>query len=106
MLALAGFGAILAGTGIGWGIGEAHAGPGSDYAADNAARICLTLDRFPSIAGITGIGQAIVNEGYLSFYDAGEAVGVSIAAVCPWHQPLMNRFIAMYAHNTTPVVKR
>lgn len=96
LLALTAFGAILSATGIGWAT-DARADVGTDYAADNAVAICKTLDAYPSIGGIMGIGQAIVNEGYLSFFDAGRAIGVSIAVVCPWHQPLMDRFIATYA---------
>jgi hypothetical protein len=89
-------GAVLAGTGIGWAT-DARADAGTDYAAGNAARICATLDAYPTLNGIMGVGQAIVNEGYMSFYDAGRAIAVSIAVVCPQHQPLMERFIALYA---------
>jgi hypothetical protein len=97
LLALMAFGAILAGTGVGWGVSEAHADAGTDYAADHAATICSVLDQYPTIGGIAGIGQAIVEEGELSFREAGEAIGVSVAVVCPWHQPIVDAFIARYA---------
>jgi hypothetical protein len=58
-------GAVLAGTGIGWAT-DARADAGTDYAAGNAARICATLDAYPTLNGIMGVGQAIVNEGYMS----------------------------------------
>lgn len=104
LLALTAFGAILSGTGLGWAT-DARADAGTDYAALNAGRICATLDQFPSITGVAGIGKAIVDEGYLSYYEAGRAIGVSVAVVCPWHQPVLDRFIAANAA-AQPVVKR
>lgn len=101
-LSAAAFAAILAGTGIGWGAGIAKADPGADYAADHAAAICITLDAFPSFAGIEGIAQAIVQQGYLSYWDAGRAIGVSVGFVCPEHSALVKAYAATYA----PVQKR
>lgn len=97
LLACVGAGGVLAATGIGWGIGEARADAGYDYATHNAAAICLTLDKYPSFAGIEGVAQAIVNEGLLSFWDAGRAIRVSVDNVCPVHDGLLDAYSATYA---------
>lgn len=72
---------------------QADADPALDYASLYAGAVCSTLDEYPSIAGVTGIGQAIHEDG-LSFYDAGRAVGIAVAVECPRHQPLLDAFVA------------
>jgi len=99
LLVLTAFVALIAGAGA----GVARADAGADYAATNAAAICLTLDQFPTFAGIEGIATAIVQEGYLSFYDAGRAIRVSVDNVCPEHTGLINLFSNTYAPSTQPV---
>lgn len=64
-----------------------------EYAQDNAWRICLVLDDYPSFAGITGIGEAIHEEG-LSYYDAGQAIALSVYGVCPEHTGLIKAYAA------------
>lgn len=61
----------------------------------HAVPVCMTLDDYPSFAGITGIGEAIADEGY-SLEQAGEIIAESIINVCPHHTALMRRFIARY----------
>lgn len=90
------FGWVLAATGFFWAT-EAKADAGTDYAANNAAAICITLDSFPSFAGIEGIAQSIVSDGYLSYFDAGRAIRVSVDYVCPEHRGLVNAYSARYA---------
>ena len=89
--------AVLAGAGVGYAT-DAHADAGAEYAATHAAAVCLTLDQFPSFAGIEGIAQAIVNDdGYMSFFDAGRAIRVSVDYVCPEHTNLLDAYAAVYA---------
>lgn len=71
-----------------------------DYTDDHAAAVCLTLDRYPTIAGIQGIGLAIVKDG-LTYREAGQVIGMSVLQVCPSHTPELNAFIAMYANAGT-----
>lgn len=69
----------------------------AEYAAQNAGAICATLDAYPSVGGVAGIAQAIVNSGYLSFYQAGQAIGISVLTTCPEHGVVIDRFVAAYA---------
>lgn len=80
---------------FGAGVADADVDPvAAEYAAVNAGRICDTLDAYPTVSGVVGIGQAIVKEGYLSFYQAGQAIAVSVVTVCPRHRLLMQEFIS------------
>lgn len=74
-----------------------------DFAGQYGFAVCETLDRFPSFSGIEGIALAIVSDGYLSFYDAGRAIRLSVEAGCPEHSLLLDRYVAA---NTSPAVKR
>lgn len=66
------------------------------YAAVFGDAVCETLDDFPSFDGITGIARAIVKDG-LSAFQAGEVIQVSVTEICPRHQGLLDRFVAVYA---------
>lgn len=65
------------------------------YASEYGPAVCATLDDYPSIAGIIGIGQAIVEDG-LTEYDAGTAIAYSVVFLCPRHVPLLQRFARIY----------
>jgi hypothetical protein len=97
---------VLAGAGVGHAAeAQADVDPVAvEYAKDNAAAVCSTLDDFPSVAGVAGIAQAIVEQGYLSYYQAGQAIAISVMAVCPEHQPVLDRFIARYS-GAQPVMR-
>jgi hypothetical protein len=95
LLALAAFGAVLAGTGAGWGIAKAD--PLTDvYAARNAERVCATLDEVPSVAGVEGIVVAIMDETGWEGGPAGEVIAISIFAKCPEYVGVLDAFIAKW----------
>jgi hypothetical protein len=76
----------------------AHADPVSDYARVAAPAVCATLDRYPTLAGVLGVGEGIVYDtgGRFGYYEAGEIIGWSVFSVCPRHIALLQRFIAVY----------
>jgi len=90
---------VIIGASIGFSA-RAHADPITDraktYADAHAAAVCRTLDIYPSIAGIEGIGEAIVGDG-LTYREAGQVIGMSVLQVCPIYTPELEAFIAMYA---------
>ncbi|KWX66844.1 hypothetical protein [Mycobacterium sp. NAZ190054] len=85
---------------FGWlaaaGIATARADLVDDYTVTNAETVCTVLDSYPSIAGVEGVGMAIMEDG-LSPAAAGEVITRSIVGWCPDHMPELNAFIAKYA---------
>lgn len=101
-LALAGFGAILAGATLGTGIAQAE--PVDNYAAINAGPICSTLDDYPTIAGVTGLLQGVMADSGFGPYDAGRTIATAVVGWCPRNLPVLQRFVAVYAPNARTVV--
>jgi hypothetical protein len=77
---------------------SAKADPDSDavaYAAEYGGTVCSVLDDgHNTIAGLTGIMQAIQKHGNLTAYQSGEVVGLSVAEICPQYTPLLRQFVA------------
>lgn len=65
------------------------------YAAQFAPAVCDTLDDYPTVNGILGIGQAIMDDG-LTPSQAGSVVALSVGELCPWHRPLIRQFVAQF----------
>jgi hypothetical protein len=65
------------------------------YAAEFGPAVCLTLDDFPSYGGFLGIAEAIERDG-LSATEAGQAIGISVADICPRHTQLLTRIASMF----------
>jgi len=107
-----GFGAVLAGTGIGWGLGAARAdtmddvftrvidqrgithGSRADLIAAGHA-VCDYQDQ-----GHTAVQTALwvqSNSG-LTPYDSGFFVGAAEAAFCAWNAPASARGVTVSAH--------
>ena len=63
------------------------------YAAQYGAAVCTTLDEYPTIDGVLGVGSAIIKDG-LTAYDAGRAIFYAVADVCPRHLGLLRAFAA------------
>lgn len=61
------------------------------YAAQYAGAVCNTLDEYPTIDGVYGIGVSIMEDG-LTAYQAGQVIGLSVLEVCPRHIALMQNF--------------
>lgn len=79
----------------------AKADPVSNYTAMAAPAVCSTLDSYPSVAGVTGVVQGVMNDSGFSAYDAGKVVGESVIGWCPRHVGLLQRFIAVYTNAGT-----
>lgn len=84
---------------LGWiaaaGMATARADLVDTYVVTNANAVCATLDSYPSIEGIEGVGQAIMDDG-LTPQAAGEVVTRAIVGWCPEHLPELNAFIAKW----------
>jgi hypothetical protein len=65
------------------------------YTAVMGEIVCSTLTEFPAFSGITGIGQAIAEDG-LTLDQAGEVMWMSVANLCPQHTSLLMRYAARY----------
>ena len=65
------------------------------YAAVMGEIVCTTLAQFPTYSGVTGIGQAITEDG-LTLDQAGEVMWMSVANICPEHTSLLMRYAARY----------
>jgi hypothetical protein len=63
------------------------------YAAQYGGAVCATLDEYPTINGVYGIGQSIMEDG-LTAYQAGQVIGLSVLEICPQHIDLMQNFAA------------
>ena len=74
---------------------EAKADVVTDYVASNARIVCLVLDEYPTVEGIQGVGEAIVEDG-LSPRAAGEVIARSVIALCPEHLRELHLFVARW----------
>jgi len=84
---------------------KANAEPFEDYAAINAGPICETLDDYPTIGGVTGVLQGVMDDSGFSPYDAGRAVATAVVGWCPRNLPVLQRFVAVYRPQARPVVR-
>lgn len=67
-----------------------------DYATQTAAAICQVLDEWPTVIGVMGLGEAITEQSDLTPMQAGEAIGIAVARVCPRHTGLMEAVADAY----------
>jgi len=65
------------------------------YTATFGAIVCQTLDTYPTISGVIGVGEAIAADG-LSMHQAGEVLMMSATEICPRHLGLLERFVDSY----------
>lgn len=88
-------GAVLT-AGVMLSAGTARADVVDDYVARNGHTVCEVLDRYPSVAGIEGIGKAIMDDG-LSPKATGAVVADSVILYCPEHLDVLQAFIDKWA---------
>lgn len=74
--------------------GQAHADTGAD-AAKVERIVCTTLDSYPSVGGVAGIGQALENEG-LTAAEAADVILLSARNYCPEYLPLLAQIGSQY----------
>jgi hypothetical protein len=79
----------------------AKADPVSNYTAIAAPAVCGTLDAYPTVAGVTGVLEGVVQDSGFGYYDAGLVVAAAVINECPRHLPLLQRFIAVYGKGRT-----
>ena len=72
------------------------------YADRYGIAVCETLSDYPTFSGLVGIAEAIEKDG-LTGYQAGEVVGLSVSNLCPRFEGLLERFAAVYGHQTGQV---
>jgi len=53
--------------------------------------ICMTLDDYPSISGVSGVLRSLMESGYTP-KQAGYKMGEAVTGVCPEHYNLVMRF--------------
>lgn len=94
--------ALIVGSSIGFAA-RADASPATDaYAAQYGTVICQVIDDYPTIGGLTGVLQGVMDHGF-SAYDSGVAVATAVWDYCPRHLPLLNEFVKKFATKTSPV---
>lgn len=84
-LALMAVGAVTAGAVLGTGVARADGyitPTEARYIAVNGHVVCDVLDDYPSEAGVTGIMQAIVSDGF-SADSSADIVNASVLENCP-----------------------
>ena len=67
-----------------------------EYTARAEGAVCRTLNKYPTINGVSGILAAIEDEGFTP-YEAGEIVAMSVLDACPQLVPVLEQFVAVYA---------
>lgn len=98
-LGLAFLGAILAGAVLGTGVAKAD--PVDDYVLTYAPAVCSTLDKYPTVGGVEGILQVIIQDDGFTPYQAGQIIGRAVIGWCPEHSSEVNRFIAKWTTGST-----
>lgn len=80
--------------------GLAHADPVEstivNYAVAAAPVVCQVLGEDPTMSGVAGLMQIVVEKSGLTLYQAGEVVALSVVTECPWHTALLKRIAATY----------
>lgn len=91
---------FLALVALGWlaaaGTAVARADLVDDYIVAHAPAVCATLDAYPSVDGIEGVGAAIVDDGPAPAA-AGQVIARAIFGWCPEHLPELEAFIAKWS---------
>jgi hypothetical protein len=91
LVALALGGLLAAGaTGIARADGELDPVEVAYVQAYGASAVCPTIDAYPSEAGVTGVWQAIVEDGFYPD-SAVDIINASVAVYCPRHWGLLVR---------------
>ncbi|AXN50983.1 hypothetical protein MMRN_38880 [Mycobacterium marinum] len=73
-------------------ISRAHANPATDYTTQ-AAAICQTLDHSPTFGGLIKTIDNTATTTGLDLYTVGGIVANAVIDQCPWHIPLLERFV-------------
>lgn len=87
---LATFGALIAAATL--TTSRAHANPETDYTTQ-ATTICQTLDHSPTFGGLIKTIDNTATETGLDLYAVGDLVAHAVIDQCPWHIPLLERFV-------------
>lgn len=74
----------------------AHADRVDTYTVFAAPAVCSTLDQFPTVAGVAGVGDGIVADSGFTYFQAGRVIADAVNGWCPRHLPLLQRFVAVY----------
>lgn len=70
--------------------------PAVAHAENILIAICMTLDDYPSISGVRGILNGMMENG-IAARQAGRYMGQAVAQICPEHLGLVERYMAAYS---------
>lgn len=63
-------------------------------------QICMTLDDYPNISGVTGVINGLIDTGYTA-RQAGYLMGQAVVHVCPEHKALVLRYANAMSEDIT-----
>lgn len=72
--------------------------------AYGAGAVCTTIDEFPSEAGVMGVAQGIMDDGF-NGDSAVDIINASVSTYCPSHWPLLQAIGAKSRGETTPTYR-
>lgn len=75
----------------------------SDVADTYGPAMCQTLDDYPTMDGILGIGTVLMDAG-LTGRQAGHALFLGVQANCPEYLPLLRRFAMIYGGGSSQAI--
>ena len=78
--------AITVGALAGAGVARADV---TGYTIANADKVCAVLDQYPTFAGVTGVMDAVIEDGGFTVGEAASVVVDSVWHLCPRHQRLL-----------------
>lgn len=81
--------------------GSAQATPVENYAADAGTVVCDVLDDYPTVDGVSGVVAGVMNDSGFTAYDSGAVVAEAVMLFCPYHVPLLRRYVAVYGEKST-----
>jgi hypothetical protein len=80
------------------------AGAKADIVSDRAAAlkviICSTIDKYPSVAGVSGVALGLMDDGATPA-QAGDMILTSVEDDCPYDLPILRAFVNTYAPGAT-----
>lgn len=67
-----------------------------DYTITYGPVACNVLDEHPTVGGLQGVMNGVMEHGGWSAYESGQIVGLAVYEFCPEYSPLLDRFVARY----------
>lgn len=71
-----------------------------DYTITYGPVACNVLDEYPTIGGLQGVMNGVMEHGGWSAFESGQITALAVAEYCPEYVPLLNRFVSMYGNGS------